>query len=300
MGEVIRTEGLTKYYGRSRGVVDLDLAVRPGEVFGFLGPNGAGKTTTIRLLLDFIRPTRGRAEVLGMDARRRSVEIRRRVGYLPGELALYENLTGHELLTYLDNLRGRADHGHAKSLAERLDLDLSRHIRALSKGNKQKLGVVQALMHRPELLIMDEPTGGLDPLVQREFNRMVREATSDGATLFLSSHVLSEVEHLADRVGIVRQGRLVVVEEVGALKAKAVRRLELDFARPVPPSAFDSLPGVRDLAVDGAVVRCAVEGSVDALVKAAARYEVLNLISHEPDLEEIFLAYFREDEPDAA
>jgi ABC-2 type transport system ATP-binding protein len=300
VGDVIRTEALTKFYGRSRGVVDLDLTVRPGEVFGFLGPNGAGKTTTIRLLLDFIRPTRGRVEVLGMDSRRQSVEVRRRVGYLPGELVLYENLTGHELLTYLDNLRGRTGLRHARWLAERLDLDLSRHIRALSKGNKQKLGVVQALMHRPELLIMDEPTGGLDPLVQQEFNRLVREATAEGATFFLSSHILSEVEHLADRVGIVREGRLVLVEEVDALKARALRRLELDFARPLPAGAFEGLPGVRELTVDGCVVRCAVEGSVDALVKEAARHELLNLVSHEPDLEEIFLAYFREDEPHAA
>jgi ABC-2 type transport system ATP-binding protein len=304
MGDAIRTEGLTKYYGRgrrrSRGLEGLDLTVRPGEVFGFLGPNGAGKTTTIRLLLDLIRPTGGRAEVLGMDTRTRSVDVRRLVGYVPGELGLYENLTGRELLAYLANLRGRADQSYVEELAGRLGLDLSRHVHDLSKGNKQKLGLVQAFMHRPELLVLDEPTGGLDPLVQQEFHRLVADHTAAGGTVFLSSHMLSEVEHLAHRVAIVRDGRLAVVEEVAALKARALRRLELDFARPVPPGAFAGLPGVRELAVDGAVLHCAVEGSVDAVVKAAARFEVLNVVSHEPDLEEIFLAYYRKDASDAA
>src|SRR5512132_1149188 len=304
MGDAIRTEGLTKYYGRgrrrSRGLEGLDLTVRPGEVFGFLGPNGAGKTTTIRLLPDLIRPTGGRAEVLGMDTRTRSVDVRRLVGYVPGELGLYENLTGRELLAYLANLRGRADQSYVDELAGRLGLDLSRHVHDLSKGNKQKLGLVQAFMHRPELLVLDEPTGGLDPLVQQEFHRLVADHTAAGGTVFLSSHMLSEVEHLAHRVAIVRDGRLAVVEEVAALKARALRRLELDFARPVPPGAFAGLPGVRELAVDGAVLRCAVEGSVDAVVKAAARFEVLNVVSHEPDLEEIFLAYYRKDASDAA
>jgi ABC-2 type transport system ATP-binding protein len=235
-----------------------------------------------------------------MDTRTRSVEVRRLVGYVPGELGLYENLTGRELLAYLANLRGRVERRRVDDLAGRLGLDLSRHVHDLSKGNKQKLGLVQAFMHRPELLVLDEPTGGLDPLVQQEFHRLVGETTAAGGTVFLSSHMLSEVEHLAHRVAIVREGRLVVVEEVAALKARALRRLELDFARPVPPGAFSSVPGVRELAVDGAVLRCAVEGSVDALVKAAARFEVLNVASHEPDLEEIFLAYYRKDAPNAA
>jgi ABC-2 type transport system ATP-binding protein len=304
MRDVIRTEGLTKYYGRgrrrSRGVDGLDLAVRPGEVFGFLGPNGAGKTTTIRLLLDLIHPTAGRAEVLGMDTRTRSVEIRRLVGYVPGELGLYENLTGRELLAYLANLRAGVDRSYVDELAGRLDVDLSRHVHDLSRGNKQKLGLLQAFMHRPELLVLDEPTGGLDPLVQQEFHGLVAEHTAAGGTVFLSSHVLSEVEHLAQRVAIVRDGRLVVVEEVAALKARAVRRLELDFARPVPAAAFNGIAGVRGLQATDGVVRCAVEGSVDALVKAAARFELLNVVSHEPNLEEIFLAYYRKDASDAA
>jgi ABC-2 type transport system ATP-binding protein len=300
VGDAIRTEGLTKYYGRNRGIAELDLAVPPGEVFGFLGPNGAGKTTTIRLLLDLIRPTGGRAEVLGMDTRSHSIEIRRRVGYLSGELALYENLTGRELLDYIGNLRRLGDRRLDDQLCQRLDLDPGHHVHDLSRGNKQKLGLVLALMHRPEVLILDEPTSGLDPLVQQEFHQIVREATAEGRTVFLSSHVLSEVERIADRVGIIREGRLVDLLQVSELKSQALRRLELDFAEPVPAAAFERLPGVVEVAVSGGVVRCAVEGSVDALIKAAAGYELVNLVSHEPDLEEIFLAYYRRGAPDAA
>lgn len=290
----VRTTGLTKIYARHQeGIVDLDLEVRPGEVFGFLGPNGAGKTTTLRLLLDLIRPTRGRAEVLGRDPRRDGVQVRRRVGYLPGDLALYENLTGGELLHYLAHLRGMPDRVYAGELAERLDLDLTRHIHDLSRGNKQKVGVVQALMHRPELVILDEPTSGLDPLVQQEFHLLVREAAGEGRTVLLSSHVMSEVERMADRVAILRSGRLAVVEEVAALKARALRRLELDFAGPVPRSAFAGVPGLRDLDVSGSTVRCGLTGAVGPLMRVATRFELLNVTSHEPDLEEIFLDYVR-------
>jgi ABC-2 type transport system ATP-binding protein len=300
VGDAIRTEGLTKYYGRNRGIADLDLAVGPGQVFGFLGPNGVGKTTTIRLLLDLIRPTSGRAEVLGMETRAHSVEIRRRVGYLPGELALYENLTGRELMEYIANLRGLGDRRLAGELCQRLDLDPAHHVHDLSRGNKQKLGLVLALMHRPELMILDEPTSGLDPLVQREFHQIVREATDEGRTVFLSSHVLSEVERMADQVGIIRDGRLVELLRISALKTHALRRFELDFAQPVPAAAFERLPGVVEVVVSGGVVGRAVEGSVDALIKAAAGYELVNLVSHEPDLEEIFLAYYGRRAPDAA
>jgi ABC-2 type transport system ATP-binding protein len=290
----IRAEGLTKDYGRGHGVFDLDLAVREGEIFGYLGPNGAGKTTTIRLLLDLIRPTRGRAELLGLDVRRDSVELRRRLGYVPGDLSLYDGLTGRELVNYFASLRGGAGRREADALAARLELDLARQIRQLSKGNRQKVGLVQALMHRPDLLVLDEPTAGLDPLAQEAVHELLREAAADGRTVFLSSHLLAEVERIAHRVGILREGRLVVVEEVGALKARAVRHLEFQFAGPVPDSAFAGLPGVRSARADGAWVRLEVEGEVDAAVKAAAAYEVVNVTSHEPDLEEIFLAYYRD------
>ena len=294
MTVAIESAGLTKDYGGGRGVFDLDLAVRRGEVFGYLGPNGAGKTTTIRLLLDLIRPTRGRAEVLGLDTRTASLEIRRRLGYVPGELALYERLTARDLFTYFGSLRGGVDRKGVEVLARCLDLDLDRRIRDLSHGNKQKVGLVQAFMHRPELLVLDEPTSGLDPLVQQEFHRLLLEVAEEGRTVFLSSHVLHEVEHIADRVGIIREGRLDVVEGVGALKAKAVRRLELQLARPAPAYAFRGLPGVRGVEVEGATVRLEVTGSVDAVIKRAAEFEVLDVTSHEPDLDEIFLAYYRE------
>lgn len=292
MEAVIRLEGLTKSYGKSRGVEGLDLEVCPGEVFGYLGPNGAGKTTTIRLLLDLIRPTSGRALVLGSDPRAGGPALRRQIGYLAGDPALYRKMSGRQLLTYLGNLRGLPGLGPARALAERLDLDLSRPIGDLSRGNRQKVAVVQAFMHSPQLLVLDEPTSGLDPLMQREFYRLVAEARAEGRTVFLSSHVLSEVERIADRVGIVREGRLVVVEGLEALKAKALRRLEVHFAAPVPRVEFAALPGVQDVVVEGTMLTCSAVGSIDGLVKAAARYEVTNLVSHEADLEDLFLRYY--------
>jgi ABC-2 type transport system ATP-binding protein len=292
----LRTEALTKRYGRVVGIRDLSLEVREGEVFGFLGPNGAGKTTTIRLILDLLRPTSGRAEVLGLDARRDSVEVRRRTGYLPGDLELYERLTPRELVRYFGDLRGGVDHGYAEGLADRLDLDLDRRIGALSKGNRQKAGLVQAFMHRPSLLVLDEPTSGLDPLVQHEFNRLLREVAADGAAVFLSSHVLVEVERSVDRVAIVRRGELAVVEEIGALKEQAVRELEVHFAAAPPAGAFDALGGVAEVGRDDSAVRFAVQGSLDRLVKALAEHEVVNVVSREPDLEEIFLGYYRDEE----
>jgi ABC-2 type transport system ATP-binding protein len=292
MPAIIRTEALTKLYGSVRGIQDLDLEIQTGEVFGYLGPNGAGKTTTIRLLLDFIRPTTGRAEVLGLDSQTESLEIRRRVGYIPGELVLYENMSGRDLLRYFGNLRGGVSRQKVIALADRLDLDLTRPIRSLSKGNKQKVGLVQAFMHDPELLILDEPTSGIDPLVQQEFYRMVREARAAGQTVFLSSHVMSEVEHVCDRVGIIRDGSLVMIDHVSRLKANAVRRIEIEFMRPVPADVFDRLPNVSDVNVENGFVRCTVSGPVDALVKAAAQFEVNTITSHEPELEEIFLSYY--------
>ena len=295
---IIHTEGLTKSYGKNRGVIDVSLDVRPGEVFGFLGPNGAGKTTTIRTLLDFIRPNSGVAKVFGMDAHRQSREIRRRIGYLPGDLALYEKLKGAEMLRYMGNLRGGVEWDHVRELAERLHSDLSRPIRTLSQGNRQKIGLIQALMHKPELLILDEPTNGLDPLIQQVFYRLISEV--EGQTVFLSSHNLPEVERVCDRVGIIREGRLIAVEEVAALKSRALRQLEIHFAAPVPESAFANVAGVSDLAVEQNVLRCSVKGTLDAVIKAASKFEVVNVISHELSLEEIFLAYYNRGENNAA
>ncbi|MFS1303460.1 ABC transporter ATP-binding protein [Streptosporangium longisporum] len=294
MTAVVQTEGLTKFYGGRRGLEDLDLEIRPGEVFGYLGPNGAGKTTTIRLLLDVIRPTRGRMTVLGADPR--DAAVRSRIGYLPGELALEGRENAARYLAFLGAVRGGVPAGRIEGLAERLEADLSAPMGKLSKGNRQKIGLIQAFMHEPEFLILDEPTSGLDPLVQQEFLSMVREVRASGRTVLMSSHVLAEVEHVSDRVGIVRSGRLVAVEEVAALREKAVRRVEFHFDAPVPREAFEDLPGVRDLRVEGAGVRCTIDGRPDALVKAAARFTVVHMVSAEPDLEEIFLTYYSGEE----
>ncbi|MDP9850065.1 ABC transporter ATP-binding protein [Streptosporangium lutulentum] len=294
MTAVVETEGLTKFYGKRRGLEDLDLVIRPGEVFGYLGPNGSGKTTTIRLLLDVIRPTRGRVTVLGTDPR--DASVRSRIGYLPGELVLEGREKASDYLAFLGAVRGGVPVGRIEGLAERLEADLSVPMGRLSKGNKQKVGLIQAFMHEPEFLILDEPTSGLDPLVQQEFLSMVREVRVSGRTVLMSSHVLAEAEHVSDRVGIVRGGRLVAVEDISALREKAVRRVEFHFDAPVPREAFENLPGVRELRVEGAAVSCTIDGRPDALIKAAARFTVVHMVSAEPDLEEIFLTYYSEEE----
>jgi ABC-2 type transport system ATP-binding protein len=295
MTAAIRAEGLTKFYGASRGVLGLDFEVRRGEVFGFLGPNGAGKTTTIRLLLDLIRPTKGRAEVLGLDARREPVAIRRRIGYLPGDLRLYDRLTGRELLEYFGHLRGMDGLGDTPALANRLDVEIERPVHDLSRGNRQKVGLLQAFMHRPDLLILDEPTSGLDPLIQQVFYDLVREATDDGRTVFLSSHNLAEVQHVADRVGLVKEGKLELVENVETLRARAVTRVEATFEAPPPADAFAGVRGVREVDRRGNRVVLNLQGPADPLVKALARYPVLALDSHEADLEDVFLSLYRKD-----
>jgi ABC-2 type transport system ATP-binding protein len=294
----IRTEGLTKSYGRKRGIIDVDLEVRRGEIFGYLGPNGAGKSTTIRLLLDLIRPNSGTATVLGQPAHGSAVRLRREIGYLPGEMALYPRMTGRELFRYFAALRGMKDLTHAEELAERLETELDRPIKALSHGNKQKVGLVQALMHKPSLVILDEPTTGLDPLIQQEFYRILDEVRADGRTVFLSSHVLAEVERIADRVGIVREGRIAVISEVETLKRQARRKLEFHFESQVPEEDFLRLPEVVEVRTDGRILELTVEGSVDDIIKLASRYTVLNVLSREQDLEEVFLTYYAAPEPD--
>lgn len=287
-------EDLTKYYGLVCGIEGLHIEVHQGEIFGFLGPNGAGKSTTISTILDFIRPTRGTATVLGMDSRRDSVEIHRHVGYLPGELSMYEKMTGRELLGYLAALRGVRVDSEIADLADRLDLDLDRKIRAYSSGNRQKVGLVQAFMHRPQLLILDEPTNGLDPIVQQEFYLLLQEVSGEGRTVFLSSHILPEVERITDRAAIIRNGKLVVVAEIEQLKQQTQRRLELTFTTAVEPAAFAALEAVRTVAVTdrGHTLSITVAGSVDPVIKLAARYEVERVVSHDGDLETAFLAYY--------
>jgi ABC-2 type transport system ATP-binding protein len=292
MTSVIQTEKLTKSYGGSRGIVDVDLLVNEGEVFGFLGPNGAGKTTTIRTLLDLIRPTSGRAFVFGIESTADPVAIHRRVGYIPGEFTLYDRLTGGQTIEYFGNLRGGVDPAYQRSLIERFDIDPDKRYKELSKGNKQKVGLVVALQHRPELLILDEPTSGLDPLVQQSFYQLVREARDEGRTVFLSSHILGEVERTADRVGIIREGRLVKVDSVEGLRDLAHHQVELRFAGAVPMAAFEHLPGVSAVAADDHVLRMRVAGPITPVVRAAAQYELLDFVSREPTLEETFLAQY--------
>lgn len=296
----ILTEGLTKHYGDVEALIDLDLSVGPGEVFGFLGPNGAGKTTMIRTVLDLIRPTNGRASILGMDSHESAVEIRRHVGYLPGDLALYPNLTGQETLTYFANLRGGVDWSYVDELADRFNSDLSKKVSDYSSGNRQKVGLIQAFMSKPEVLILDEPSTGLDPLVQQDFQALLRETAAEGRTVFLSSHTLSEVERVAHRVGIIRQGRLVVVEAVDELKSKAIRRLEMQFGSPVDEAVFRGVDGVHDVTAEGTRVSVSFKGEIATLLRAAMAHDLVNLNSDEADLEEIFLNYYRDPESEKA
>lgn len=290
-------QGMTKSYGQVRALRGIDLRVRRGEIFGFLGPNGAGKTTTIRCLLDLIRPDGGTARVLGIDPQANPVAVRARAGYLPGELQLEDNLTGEQQLHYLNDLRGgKADWGHVGQLAERLELDLSVPIRNLSKGNKIKIGVMQALMHRPELLLLDEPTFGLDPLMQQEVLKLLVEAKEDGATVFFSSHILSEVQQTAERVAFIRKGVIVEVAETTSLINLALRRATVRFKQPVAFQSLADLPGVTVLSQDDATcVVLQVEGEMDNLIKTLATYPVSDFETERPSLEEVFLAYYESD-----
>jgi ABC-2 type transport system ATP-binding protein len=300
---VIQAAGLVKRYGRGRdaktALAGLDLTVEEGEVFGYLGPNGAGKTTTIRLMLDFIRPTAGHVRVFGDDPRD-NPSARARIGYLAGDFLANGNQTGRELLTFLGNLRGGVPAKRVEELADQFDLDLSRRIGTLSKGNRQKVGLVQAFMHDPPLLVLDEPTSGLDPLLQQQFIELVRTASANGQTVFMSSHVLSEVQATCHRVAIIREGHLVTVANVEELREQAHRRIEITFAGAVTAAEFEALPSLRNVAVSEAaagrrVLRALLSGSPDALVKAAASHEVVGLLAEEPDLEELFFALYQQE-----
>ena len=297
MAAIIEVEKLTKSYGGKRGIADVSLQVEEGEVFGFLGPNGAGKTTTIRLLMALLHADSGTARIAGLDCWKESVAIKRLIGYIPGEPALDPNLTGGQILEYFAHLRGGVDQSYLEQLIQRFDLDTSRKFRQYSTGNKRKVVLIQAFMHRPRLLILDEPTSGLDPLNQQEFDRMVKDVRDEGRTVFLSSHVLSEVEKTCTRVGIIRDGSLVRIG--GMAEVSAIKRYEITitFADPVPVETFKTLDGVAEVESlnRGHGVRLAMQGPADAVIKAAARYPVVSLTSHEPSLEDIFLRYYEAD-----
>jgi ABC-2 type transport system ATP-binding protein len=297
MAGIIEVDRLSKSYGGKRGITDVSFSVSEGEVFGFLGPNGAGKTTTIRILMALIRADGGTARIAGLDVWEKSLEIHRLIGYVPGEPSLDRNLTGGQILEYFANLRGGVDRPYLKKLIERLDLDTSRKFRQYSTGNKRKVVLIQAFMHRPRVLILDEPTSGLDPLNQQEFDGMVKEAREEGRTVFLSSHVLSEVEKTCTRVAIIRDGGIVRIGGVHELKDIKRYEITIAFSQPVPANAFAGLDGVAEVEAlnNGSAVRLAIQGSADAVIKAAARYPVVSLTSYEPSLEDIFLRYYERD-----
>ena len=290
----IETQGLTKDYGEGKGLFDLDLEVPESEVFGYLGPNGAGKSTTIRLLMGFIHPTRGRASILGLDARRDSVEVKRLVGYMPGELPQFGSLRGRDIAGHFGALRGTVDQARVREISERLDLDLGLKYRQYSTGNKRKLGILLAFAHRSRVLILDEPSSGLDPLNQRELFKLVLEAKAEGTTVLLSSHVLSEVEHVCEQVGIIRNGKLVKVARLDELHQILVRRVDVEFAGEAQPRIFAGLPGVEDLRSEGRRVSFTVRGSFEPVADVLAGRHIVKLASHEPTLEETFLAYYGE------
>jgi ABC-2 type transport system ATP-binding protein len=293
----IETRGLAKRYGPTVALEALDLEVPAGAVFGYLGPNGAGKSTTIRLLMNLIRPSSGSATVLGLDVVRERQMLHRMVGYLPGDFKAYPDMTGQEYLRYLANLRGDVDPAKVQLLAKRFDLDLGRHIGTLSHGNRQKVGIVQAFMHQPQLLILDEPTSGLDPLMQREFLDVVRGCRDAGCTVFLSSHVLAEVEAVADLVGIIRNGRLVMTSDVADLKRRTRRRVELTFADGTKPpiTELTNVASVREIEfVEGNVV-LVVEGSMAELMRVAAPFGIERVVSNDVDLEGVFIQYYEDE-----
>ena len=291
----IQVQGLTKSYGKVRALRGIDLAVKRGEIFGFLGPNGAGKTTTIRCLLDSIRPDGGKALLLGLDPQADPVAVQACTGYLPGEMQFYDNLTVERQLRFFSDMRnGRVEWGYVRQLAARLDLDLKPQIKNLSKGNKQKVGVIQALMHRPELLLLDEPTSGLDPLMQQEVLGLLREANVAGATVFFSSHIMSEVENVAGRVAIIRSGEIVEIAGTESLTHRTLNRLTVRFKTPVDLAALGRLPGVEILSQAGQTnVTLQVAGDMEALVQALGRLPVLDLETERPSLEEVFLTYYK-------
>lgn len=287
---------LKKRFRKISALDGVSFTIGEGEVFGYLGPNGAGKTTTIRVLMGMLRPTAGRAEILGRDSWRQSVEVRKLVGYVPGEPALYERLTGRDHIAFCSHLRHKDATQRALRLAGRLDLDLGRPAKTLSRGNRQKLAVVLSMMSGPRLLVLDEPTSGMDPLVQQVFHELLREHTAGGGSVLLSSHVLGEVERVADRIGVVREGRLVAVERLQELAARSLHRVRASFTEDVAGADFEGLPGLRDVVVNGRTLSCsAPQSALDALLKRVSQHQVVDFECAEAPLEETFLSYYGSD-----
>lgn len=289
---IIETHNLTVFYGKHRGILNVNLAVEQGEIFGFLGPNGAGKTTTQRVLLDIIHPTSGTASIFGLDCQTQGVDIRKRIGYLPGELSLYDNLKGHSFLKLFASLHaGTVENAYLQALCERLDLDPSRKIKEYSRGNKQKVGIVAAFMGKPDLLILDEPTSGVDPLIQQIVMELVLEAKEDGRTVFFSSHILPEVQQVCDRVGIIRDGQLIKTERVETLTKQSFKRVNLTLRQTPPPDAF-TFDGVKEIERDGQTVKLEVYNGLDKVMEKAVSFGIEDLDTPPVTLEEVFLAFY--------
>jgi ABC-2 type transport system ATP-binding protein len=302
MSTIIQTNKLTKSYGRSRGIIDVTFDIQGGEVFGFLGPNGAGKTTTMRVLMGLLRASSGNATISGLDCWKQSTEVKKLVGYLPGEFTFDPGLRGAQIIEYLGNLRGGVDQAYVRSLVERLSFDPSKRFREYSHGNKQKLGLVQAFMHKPRLLILDEPTTGLDPLNQQEFYKMVAEVRAGGRTVFLCSHILPEVEQTCDRVAIIREGRLVKIDHVSSLKDIRQHDVEITFAGTASIEWFKNVAGVARAAqgADEHTLQLNVQGELTEIIQIAAEHHATNIDTHEPSLEEVFLRFYEPEQSSAA
>jgi len=299
MSNIIQTNHLTKSYGRSRGIINVNFSVEEGEVFGFLGPNGAGKTTSMRILMGLLHANDGSAIIGGMDCWKQATDVKKLVGYLPGEFSFDPGMRGAQIIEYLGHLRGGVDQAYVRQLVERLGLDPSKRFREYSHGNKQKVGLVQAFMHKPRLLILDEPTSGLDPLNQQEFYRMVAEVRAEGRTVFLSSHILPEVEHTCDRVAIIREGRLVKIDHVSSLKEIHQYDAEITFTGPAEGSWFKNVTGIANVArgADEHILQLSVQGDLTEIIHIASQHNATNITTHEPTLEEVFLRYY---EPQSA
>ncbi len=291
METVIQTMNLTKFYGKSRGIENVSITVNRGDIFGFLGPNGAGKSTTIRTLLDFIRPTGGEASIFGMDSRKDSVAIRKRIGYIPGDFGLYGHMTGWKFLEYFGKARGKYDAEAAKAYAKRMDIKLDRKMKEYSRGMRQKVAIIQAFMNNPDLIVMDEPTNGLDPLVQQNFLEMLREESGHGTTVFMSSHVLSEVEKTCNRVAIIKEGHIMAEEMVDELKKKSGKILEVKFAHDLNREIF-YLPGISNVTRSNGTYRMNVTANIEEILKEISSHRLADISIHQMTLEDIFMHYY--------